>query len=308
MQPIEMPDRRDVQPNQRHHRFLGDGGIKVSFEFPAPGTARSEKRIWQSLKRLEPLKPTSVGITYGAESFEREQTHAIIARILNETELDVAAHLTCVAATRAEVDTIARKYWQLGVRRIVALRGNPRQGESYQAHPAGYANSVALVGGLRALAPFEIAVSAYPEKHPESPTIDHDLDLLKAKIDVGATTAITQYFFDNDVFFRFRDRASAKGIKIPIIPGILPIYNFRQIARFAFYAHVSIPRWLIPQVEGLNNDSETRGIVAAATAAQQILDLMEHGVQHVHFYTFNHADLVYAICHMLGLRGIDSSR
>jgi methylenetetrahydrofolate reductase (NADPH) len=293
-----------VWPNERMSRFSGNGNIHVSFEFLPPTTPTMQDTLWRSIRRLEPLEPTSVSVTYGSDSATRERTHSTVARILSETPLDVAAHLTCVSASRAEIDQVTRKYWDLGVRRIVALRGNPVAGTDQRFVSADdcYANAADLVAGIRAIAPFEIIVAAHPEKHPESPNVDADLDALKAKVDAGATSAITQYFFDNKVFFRFLDRARASGITIPIVPGILPILNFRDIARVAAKSCVSIPDQLVRRFEGIEDDQQTRRFAAAAIAAEQVLDLADQGVTEVHFYTLNRADLIYAICHMLGLR------
>lgn len=310
MYSAEMQRRRQphhltqVWPNERMSRFSGSGNLQVSFEFLPPTTSAMQDTLWRSIRRLEPLEPTSVAVTYGSDSATRARTHATVARILNETPLNVAAHLTCVSASRAEIDEVARKYWQLGVRRIVALRGNPVAGTDQRFVPAndGYANAADLVAGIKAIAPFEITVAAHPEKHPESPNVEADLDALKAKIDAGATSAITQYFFDNTLFLRFLDRARASGITIPIVPGILPILNFRDIARVAAKSSVSIPDRLVRRFEGLDDDQQTRRFAAAAIAAEQVLDLADQGVTEVHFYTLNRADLIYAICHMLGLR------
>jgi methylenetetrahydrofolate reductase (NADPH) len=292
--------------SERKSRFLGGGDIDVSFEFFPPKTAAMEETLWRSIRRLEPLNPTNVSVTYGAGGSTRERTHATVARILKETSLKTAAHLTCVSATRAEVDEIICRYWDLGVRHIVALRGDPPGGvgERYEPTPGGYINSADLVKGIKAIAPFEISVAAYPEKHPESPTLEADFDMLKAKIDAGAASAITQFFFDNEVFFRYLDRVRARGITIPIVPGIIPIHNFRHIAGFAAKAGVSVPDWLGHRFEGLDDDQETHRLAAAAAAAEQVLGLVDQGITEFHFYTLNRADLVYAICHMLGLRPV----
>jgi methylenetetrahydrofolate reductase (NADPH) len=296
-----------VWPEERTSRFSGNGNIRVSFEFFPPKTSAMQDTLWRSIRRLEPLGPTNVSVTYGAGSETRERTHATVARILKETSLDVAAHLTCVSASRNEIDEVARKYWELGVRRIVALRGDPIAGADERFVPAhdGYVNAADLVAGIKAIAPFEITVAAHPEKHPESLSFEADLDALKAKIDAGATSALTQYFFDNTVFFRFLDRARASGIAIPIVPGILPVHNFREIARVAAKSCVGIPDWVVRRFEGLEDDQQTRRFAAAAIAAEQVLDLAEHGITEFHFYTLNRADLIYAICHMLGLRAVE---
>jgi methylenetetrahydrofolate reductase (NADPH) len=285
-------------------RFLGRGAIEVSFEFFPPRTAAMEENLWNAIRRLEPLRPKYVSVTYGAGGSTRERTHATVARILRETTLKPAAHLTCVAATRDEVDEIIRDYWDLGVRHIVALRGDPPGGvgERYEPTPGGYVNAADLTEGIKAIAPFEISVACYPEKHPESPSVEADIDMLKAKIDAGASSAITQFFFDNDVYFRYLDRVRAAGITVPIVPGLIPIHNFKQVSGFAVKSGASVPEWLGHRFEGLDEDQETRHLVAAAVAAEQVLGLVDQGIAEFHFYTLNRADLVYAICHLLGLR------
>jgi methylenetetrahydrofolate reductase (NADPH) len=285
-------------------RFLGRGAIEVSFEFFPPKTAAMEETLWNSIGRLEPLRPKYVSVTYGAGGSTRERTHATISRILRETTLKPAAHLTCVASTKPEIDEIIRDYWDLGVRHIVALRGDPPGGvgERYEPTPGGYVNAADLTRGIKAIAPFEVSVACYPEKHPESPSLDADIDMLKAKIDAGATTAITQFFFDNEMYFRFLDRVRGAGIDIPIVPGIIPIHNFKQCAGFAAKSGASVPDWLGRRFDGLDDDQETRHLVAAAVAAEQVLGLVDQGITEFHFYTLNRADLVYAICHLLGLR------
>jgi len=279
-------------------------GIDVSFEFFPPQTEEMEQILWSSIERLEPLCPSFVSVTYGAGGKTRERTHATVARILNETSIKPAAHLTCVGASRDEVDAVAREYWDLGVRHIVALRGDPQNGPgtNFDAHEHGYANSAALVAGLKKLADFDITVSAYPEGHPESPNVGRDIDVLKAKIDAGATRAITQFFFENECYLRFLDKVRAKGIDIPILPGIVPVQNFRQTANFARRAGASIPSWLAERFEGLDDDVTTRRLIAATVTAEQVFDLVDQGINHFHFYTMNRADLVYAICHLLGVR------
>jgi methylenetetrahydrofolate reductase (NADPH) len=279
-------------------------GVNVSFEFFPPQTEEMERTLWNSIERLAPLAPEFVSVTYGAGGATRERTHATVARLVGETAIKPAAHLTCVGATCAEVDEIARAYWEIGVRHIVALRGDPPGGVvgRFHPHPGGYANSTALVTGLKRLADFEITVSAYPEGHPESASVDQDIDVLKAKIDAGATRAITQFFFENEVYFRFLDKVRDRGIEIPIIPGIVPVQNFRQTARFAERAGATVPAWLAERFEGLDDDPTTRRLIAATVAAEQVFDLVDAGIDHFHFYTMNRADLVYAICHLLGLR------
>jgi len=293
---------QNEEPPKR--RLLGRGAIEVSFEFFPPRTPAMEETLWTAIRRLEPLRPKYVSVTYGAGGSTRERTHATVARILSETTLVPAAHLTCVNATTFEIDDIIREYWDLGVRNIVALRGDPPEGvgERYVPTPGGYANAAALVGGLKNIAPFVTSVGCYPEKHPESPSVEADIDMLKAKVDAGADGAITQFFFDNDVYFRYLDRVRAAGIKIPIIPGLIPINNFDQAAGFAKRSGASVPDWLGRRFEGLENDPETRHLVAAAVAAEQVLGLVDQGITSFHFYTLNRADLVYAICHLLGLR------
>ena len=287
-------------------RILARGAIDVSFEFFPPKTAAMEETLWRSIRRLEPLDPRYVSVTYGAGGSTRERTHATVARILRETKLKPAAHLTCVAATRPEVDEVIRDYWDLGVRHIVALRGDPPGGvgDRYQPTPGGYINAADLIKGIKAIAPFEVSVACYPEKHPESPSVEADIDMLKAKIDAGAGTAITQFFFDNEVFCRYLDRVRAAGITIPIVPGLIPIHNFRQIAGFAAKSGARVPDWLGHRFEGLDEDQETRHLVAAAVAAEQVLGLVDQGITEFHFYTLNRADLVYAICYLLGLRPV----
>jgi len=280
--------------------------IQVSFEFFPPQTAEMEKTLWESIERLKPLAPNFVSVTYGAGGSTRERTHATVKRILAETSLVPAAHLTCVAATREEVDAIVRTYWDAGVRHIVALRGDSAggPGTKYEPHPGGYKNAADLVAGIKRLGDFEVSVSAYPEKHPDSPTVEADIDMLKAKVDAGAGRAITQFFFENDLYFRYLERVHARGIDIPIVPGILPVQNFKAAKNFALRAGASVPRWLAERFNGLDNDAQTRKLIAAAVAAEQVMDLVDRGVTQFHFYTMNRADLVYAICHLLGLRPV----
>jgi methylenetetrahydrofolate reductase (NADPH) len=290
----------------RKSRFLGHSDIHVSFEFFPPRTEAMEQTLWSSIRRLEPLHPNFVSVTYGAGGSTRERTHATVARVLKETCLIPAAHLTCVDATRGEVDAVIRDYWGIGVRHIVALRGDPAGGigQRYCPTPGGYINAADLTAGIKAIAPFEISVAAYAEKHPESPSLDADIDMLWAKIDAGATRAITQFFFDNEVFLRYLDRVRARGITIPIVPGIIPIHNFRQVSGFAEKSGTSMPDWLGHRFEGLDEDQDTRHLVAAAVAAEQVLGLVDEGIKEFHFYTLNRADLVYATCHLLGLRPV----
>jgi len=292
---------------QRASRFMpGTRHIGVSFEFFPPKDEGMEKILWESVERLKPLAPNFVSVTYGAGGSTRERTHATVKRILAETKLTPAAHLTCVAATRAEIDAIVRNYAQAGVKHIVALRGDSIEGPGtrYAPHPDGYSNAADLVAGIKRAGDFEISVSAYPEKHPDSPTVEADIDMLKAKVDAGAGRAITQFFFENDLYFRYLDRVRARGIDIPIVPGILPVQNFAAAKNFATRAGASVPAWLAERFHGLDQDPATRKLIAAAVAAEQVIDLLDRGVTHFHFYTMNRADLVYAICHLLGLRPV----
>ncbi|HMJ43778.1 MAG TPA: methylenetetrahydrofolate reductase [NAD(P)H] [Pseudolabrys sp.] len=282
----------------------GDRRIDVSFEFFPPKDEAMEKILWESIERLAPLAPNFVSVTYGAGGTTRERTHATVKRILGETPLTPAAHLTCVAATKAEIDEVVQNYHDVGVRHIVALRGDPTSGAGsrYEPHPGGYQTSADLVAGIKRVGDFEVSVSAYPEKHPDSPTVEADIDMLKAKVDAGAGRAITQFFFENDVYFRYLDRVRARGIEIPIVPGILPVQNFKAATNFATRAGATVPAWLADRFHGLDNDPATRKLIAAAVAAEQVLDLVDQGVTNFHFYTMNRADLVFAVCHLLGLR------
>ncbi|HDZ73553.1 MAG TPA: methylenetetrahydrofolate reductase [NAD(P)H] [Aurantimonas coralicida] len=288
---------------------LSTSGIDVSFEFFPPKTEKMEENLWRAIERLAPLGPSFVSVTYGAGGSTRERTHQTIERLLKETRLTPAAHLTCVDATKEEVDAVVRQYWETGVRHFVALRGDSQAGVGgeYVAHKDGYRNAVELVAGLKAFADFEISVAAYPEKHPESPDFATDIDLLKRKVDNGATRAITQFFFDNDTFERYVERVRRAGIYIPIVPGIVPIHDFTKVARFSQATGASIPAWLAARFEGLEDDEQTRSHVAAAVCADQVLDLQKRGISDFHFYTMNRADLVYSICHILGLRADEAS-
>jgi methylenetetrahydrofolate reductase (NADPH) len=279
-------------------------GIRVSFEFFPPKTAEMEQTLWEAIGRLAPLQPNFVSVTYGAGGSTRERTHATVKRILAETMLTPAAHLTCVAATCAEIDAVIAAYAQAGVRHIVALRGDPVGGigERFAPHPGGYRNAADLVAGIKRQTDIEVSVSAYPEKHPDSPSVAADIDMLKAKVDAGATRAITQFFFENSLYFRYLDRVRSRGVEIPVVPGILPVQNFKQARNFAARAGATVPDWLAERFDGLEDDAATRKLIAAAVAAEQVLDLVDHGVTDFHFYTMNRADLVYAICHLLGLR------
>lgn len=280
------------------------GDIQVSFEFFPPKTPEMEKTLWASIARLAPLKPRFVSVTYGAGGSTRERTHGTIARILRETSLTPAAHLTCVGATKAETDSVVRDYWSAGVRHIVALRGDPvtGAGTKYEPHPGGYEGSPELIAGIKKIGNFEVSVSAYPEKHPDSASADAEIDLLKRKVDAGATRAITQFFFGNDLYFRFLDRVRARGIDIPIVPGIIPVLNFAQVKKFADVCGAHVPNVLAKRFAGLESDPETRKLVAATVAAEQVNDLRQRGVNEFHFYTLNRSELVFAICHLLGIR------
>jgi methylenetetrahydrofolate reductase (NADH) len=289
---------------ERKSRLLANGEIDVSFEFFPPKTEKMETALWSAVERLAPLHPEFVSVTYGAGGSTRERTHATVARIIRETHLRPAAHLTCVAATKEEVDAVARDYWDVGVRHIVALRGDPAggPGTQYEPHPGGYANAAELVAGLKKIGRFEISVAGYPESHPESPSPAADIENLKAKVDAGADRIITQFGFDNAHYLRFLERARAAGIWVPITPGIVPIHNFKQVAGFAKRAGASMPSWLAHRFQGLEEDPATSHLVGAAVATEQVMDLVDEGVKKFHFYTLNRADLAYAICHLLGLR------
>ncbi|MDJ0927586.1 MAG: methylenetetrahydrofolate reductase [Gammaproteobacteria bacterium] len=275
----------------------------VSFEFFPPNSPKMEETLWASVKRLAPLAPRFVSVTYGADGSTRDRTHRIVSRISQETSLTGAPHLTCVGATRAEVQKIARQYWNSGIRQIVALRGDPPKGaDHYEPHPGGYEYAADLVAGLREVADFDISVAAYPDVHPEAPDAKFDLDNLKRKLDAGANRAITQFFFDADTFLRFRDQCVAAGIAAPIVPGVLPINKFAQMLRFANMCGAKVPDWLHERFAGLDDDDTTRPLIAATTAIELVTRLQREGVQDFHFYTLNRAELTYAICYALGLR------
>lgn len=282
---------------------MGDR-VRVSFEFFPPKSDEMETRLWETVKRLEPFAPRFVSVTYGAGGSTRERTQRTVTRIKAETALTPAAHLTCVDASRDEVDGVIADFARSGIRNFVALRGDPREGvgASYRPHDDGYANGAELVAALRRAGDFDISVSAYPEKHPESPDFATDIDMLKRKVDAGATRAITQFFFDNDAYERYVERVRRAGILVPIVPGVLPIHNFAQVANFASRCGAHVPAWLARRFEGLAGDPQTHMLVAAAVAAEQVHDLVERGVGDFHFYTMNRADLPVAICHMIGLR------
>jgi methylenetetrahydrofolate reductase (NADPH) len=290
-------------------RLPGSSGVSVSFEFFPPKTPEMEKTLWEAVSRLAPLAPAFVSVTYGAGGSTRERTHATVKRMVDETALKPAAHLTCVAAARPEINEIIRDYWAAGVRHIVALRGDPAGGAGtrYEPHPDGYQWSTDLVTAVKAIGDFEVSVAAYPERHPESATLFADIEMLKRKVDAGADRAITQFFFDNDLYFRYLDVARAAGIDIPIVPGIVPVQNFKQTAGFAKRTGASIPAWIAQRFEGLDEDVATRRLVAAAVCAEQVVDLIDRGVTHIHFYTMNRADLVYAVCHLIGLRPVKAA-
>ncbi len=278
--------------------------LEVSFEFSPPKTEAAERTLWDTVKRLTPLHPAFFSVTYGAGGSTRQRTHETVARLKSETGIDAAAHLTCVAATQGEVDDIARAYWDAGIRHIVALRGDPPSGMGgkYAAHPGGYENAAALVGGLKRIGDFQISVAGYPEKHPDSPDAQADLENLKRKVDAGADRCITQFFFDADDFLRFRDRATAAGIDVPIVPGIMPVSNFQGITKMAGLCGSRVPGWLANMFDGLDDDAETRRMIAATVAGDLCRRLRSEGVEQFHFYTLNRADLTFAICHLLGVR------
>lgn len=282
---------------------LVQSGASVSFEFFPPNTPAMEEKLWAAIDRLAPLEPRFVSVTYGAGGSTRQRTHDLVGRILRETTLTPAAHLTCVGASRGEIDAIARRYRDEGVRHIVALRGDAPEGQgAYVPYPDGYPYASDLVAGLKNVADFEISVAAYPETHPEAASPGADLDNLKRKIDAGATRAITQYFFDPAVYLRFRDRATAHGINVPIVPGLLPVTNLDQVHRFSAMCGASVPPWLDHIFEGLEDDAMTRRHIASAVITEQCRQLVPEGVDEVHFYTLNRSELTYTICHILGLR------
>ena len=284
------------------------GALKVSFEFSPPRTPEAEASLWQAIRRLEPLAPEFVSVTYGAGGSTRERTHRTVMRMLAETGLAPAAHLTCVDAGRDEVDAVIEEYWRAGVRHIVALRGDPpgRIGGAYAPRGDGYANATELAAAIAAIAPFEISVGLYPQVHPESPSAAHDIDVLKAKIDAGASRAITQFFFDVDGFLRFAEQVRAAGVKVPICVGIMPVTNFKGLKKMADPCGIAIPDWLARLFEGLDGDPDTRRLIAGSVAAEMCARLEEEGFTDFHFYTLNRADLVYAICRVLGVREVSA--
>lgn len=296
-------DRNELLLQLQEQDEPSSSRVAVSFEFFPPGTEAMNEILWRSIQRLAPLAPRFVSVTYGADGSTRERTHAVVRRLIQETTLTPAPHLTCVDASREQIDNIAREYLEMGVKHIVALRGDaPQQDKVYSPRPDGYAYAADLVAGLRGVGDFEITVAAYPETHPEAPNADFDLDNLKRKIDAGASRAITQFFFDTTVYLRFRDRCAAAGIDAPIIPGILPITRFPQMLAFADRCGARVPQWLRQQFAGLEDDPETRQLIAANVAIQQVHELQRQGVEEFHFYTLNRSELTYAICHALGLR------
>jgi methylenetetrahydrofolate reductase (NADH) len=278
--------------------------LRVSFEFFPPSSDKMAEILWNSVQRLAPLGPDFVSVTYGAGGSTRERTLATVARIARETDVPVAGHLTCVAADRGAIDRVIGDYAGAGVQRIVALRGDPPEGVGarYRPHPDGYANAAELCAGISASGNFDVYVAAYPEKHPESPDFATDIDMLKRKVDNGATRAITQFFYDNDTYEAYVERVRRAGIYIPIVPGILPVHDFNKVSNFALRCGAHVPAWLAERFDGLDGDPQTRALVASAVAAEQVTDLIERGVTDFHFYTMNRADLVFAICHLLGLR------
>jgi methylenetetrahydrofolate reductase (NADPH) len=278
--------------------------LKVSFEFFPPKTEAMEKTLWEAVTRLAPLQPSFFSVTYGAGGSTRQRTHDTVVRLKKETGIEPAAHLTCVAATKGEIDDVARAYWDAGIRHIVALRGDPPtgMGGKYSPHPGGYANAAELIAGLKKIGPFQISAAAYPEKHPDSIDEKSDLENLKRKVDAGADRCITQFFFEIDDFLRFRDRAAATGVNVPIVPGIMPVSNFQSVARIAGLCGSKVPAWLASLFDGLDGDVETRRMIAATVAGDLCRRLHNEGVDQFHFYTLNRADLTFAICHLLGVR------
>lgn len=285
----------------------GVGGTprpRISFEFSPPKTPEAEDDLWAAIGKLAPLDPSFVSVTYGAGGSTRDRTHRTVLRMLQETRLKPAAHLTCVEASRAEVDEVVRDYWQAGVRHIVALRGDPpgRIGGAYEPRADGYRNATELTAGIKAIAPFEVSVGFYPQIHPESPSLEHDIDVLKAKVDAGASRAITQFFFDLDGFLRTMDKVRKAGVTIPILPGIMPVTNYKGLQKMAGPIGIALPQWLENLFVGLDRDAETRRLISASVATELCARLAEEGFEDFHFYTLNRAELVYAICRVLGVR------
>ena len=284
--------------------------LKVSFEFFPPKSEKMQTQLWNAVERLAPLNPDFVSVTYGAGGSTRERTHDTVRRIINNTKLHTAAHLTCVEATRDQVNSVLEDYWAAGVRHIVALRGDPPDGVggTFVQTENGYLNAADLAKGARDLHAFEVTVGCYPEKHPESPDFQLDIELLKQKVDAGATRAITQFFYDNDVYFRFLEKVRAAGINIPVVPGIMPVLNFTSLQKMARMCGTTIPAKLLRMFENLDDDPDTRQMVAATIAAEQCLDLADQGISHFHFYTLNRAEMSFALCHMLGVRPTPGSQ
>lgn len=297
--PISEARRANASP-----MFAGlAGDIAVSFEFFPPKTEAMQQTLWRSIETLAPLSPEFVSVTYGAGGTTRERTHATVARIVAETDIPVAAHLTCVDASRGEIEEVARSYWDAGVKHIVALRGDPSEaGSRFASHPDGYASAAELVAGLRSIAPFEISVAAYPECHPEATSLEADIDNLKRKLDAGASRAITQFFHEPDTFFRFRDAAAAAGIATPIVPGVMPVLSFNAVRRMSTMCGTHLPDWMETLFDGLDDKPDARQLVAGTIAAELCRRLYAGGVRDFHFYTLNRAELAYAICHLLGVR------
>ena len=278
--------------------------LSVSFEFFPPKTEEMEQQLWRAIRRLEPLAPAFVSVTYGAGGSTRDRTHATVRRIVEETKLAPAAHLTCVGASKVELESVVRDYWDAGVRHVVALRGDTSDGTPYAPHPEGYASTPALIEGIRAIAPFEISVSAYPERHPDSPSFEHDIELLKRKVAAGASRALTQFGFSTDAVARFRDSVARAGIDIPIVPGLIPTTNIKGISRMAARSGAATPEWLMGLYDGLEHEPDTRRLIAAAVLAEQVEELRAEGFDAFHFYTLNQAELTYAACRFLGLREV----
>lgn len=278
--------------------------LNISFEFSPPKTPEAEETLWKAIRRLEPLNPDFISVTYGAGGSTRERTHRTVVRVLNETKLTPAAHLTCVEATRADVDAVIRGYWEAGIRHIVALRGDPpgQIGGRYTPRPDGYANATELTAGIRAIAPFEVSIGLYPQAHPETGSVARDIEVIKAKVDAGASRGITQFFFDVDGFLRFADQVRAAGVTIPIVPGIMPVASWEGLKRMAAPCGIAVPGWLANLFEGLDDDPATRRLVAASVAAEMCARLEEEGYSQFHFYTSNRAELTVAVCRVLGLR------